>query len=117
VTSTLATGWLLMPTILFASLDRPRLRYGLVLPASLVGVPLLAIWVAWLPAAPLQAGGWALMTIGVAMGGLMGTWFWYRLLPVPRALDDPFAPARLALIRIHVGFIVVGMALAATALI
>jgi hypothetical protein len=117
VTSALAAGWALMPAILFASLDRPWLRYGLVLPASLVGVPLLAIWVAWLPAAPLPAVGWALITVGVAMGGFLGTWFWYRLLPVPRALDDPYAPGRLALIGIHIGFIVIGMALAATALI
>jgi hypothetical protein len=117
VISALAAGWLLMPAILFASLDRPRLRYGLALPASLVGVALLAICLAWLPAAPLPAVGWALMTIGVAMGGLLGLWFWYRLLPVPRALDDPYAPARLALIGIHIGFIAVGIALAAIALI
>lgn len=117
LTSALAAGWLLMPAILFASLDHPLLRYGLALPASLVGVPLLAILVAWLPGAPLPAIGWALMTSGVAMGGLLGIWFWYRLLPVPRSLDDPYAAGRLALIGIHIGLIVVGMALAATALI
>jgi hypothetical protein len=117
VTGALAGGWLLMPALLFASLDRPLLRYGLLLPASLVGAPLLAICVAWLPPALLPAIGWVLTTVGVALGGVLGTWFWYRLLPVPRLLDDPYAPGRWALIAIHVALIAGGMALAATALI
>jgi hypothetical protein len=43
----------------------------------------------------------------------MGTWFWYRLAPVPAVLDDAFGSARLALIRLHVRLILGGLALAA----
>jgi hypothetical protein len=112
----LAAGWFLMPAILFASLARPLLRYGLVVPASLVGFGLLAITASWLPAAPVAATGWLLITAGVLFGGVMGLWFWYRLLPVPASLDDPSSPGRWALIAVHVALIVVGLAFAATAL-
>jgi hypothetical protein len=112
----LAAGWILMPAVLFASLARPRLRYALVAPASLVGAGLLAVSVAWLPVAPLPALGWLLMTAGVALGGLLGIWFWFRLLPVPPGLDDPYSTGRWALIGLHIALIVVGMVLAATAL-
>jgi hypothetical protein len=77
---------------------------------------LLAVSVAWLPVAPLPALGWLLMTAGVALGGLLGIWFWFRLLPVPPALDDPYSTGRWALIGLHIALIVVGMVLAATAL-
>jgi hypothetical protein len=110
----LAAGWLLMPTILIASLADPRWRYALVLPATLVGTSLLAISVAWLPAQPLAAVGWAMITAGVLMGGVLGLWFWYRLVPVPTRLDDPFSTGRLALIRVHVALIVCGLVLAAS---
>jgi hypothetical protein len=110
----LAAGWLLMPTILIASLADPRWRYALVLPATLVGTSLLAISVAWLPALPLAAAGWAMITAGVLMGGVLGLWFWYRLVPVPTRLDDPFSAGRLALIRAHVALIVIGLLLAAS---
>jgi hypothetical protein len=106
-------GWMLMPLTLVASLARPRLRYGLVVPASLVSVGLGAVSVAWLPPDPVAAIGWLLMTAGVALGGALGLWLWYRLLPVPVALDDPFAPARWALIAVHVVLVVVGFVLAA----
>ena len=117
VTAALAGGWVLMPTVLFASLARPRLRYGLVLPGSLVGLGLLAICLAWPPAAPMAAVGWWLMAFGVALGGGLGLWFWYRLLPVPAALDDPMSAGRWGLIGLHVGLIVVGWGLAATSLL
>lgn len=117
VVMSLGAGWILMPTLLFASLARPRLRMALPVPASLVGVPLLAVSAFWRPSDPLASTGWLLITFGVALGGVLGLWFWFRLAPVPAGLDDPYAPGRWALIGIHVGMIVVGMALAATALV
>ncbi len=113
----LAAGWATMPTILFASLPRPRLRYALVVPSTLVGMGLLAISAAWLPANAIAATGWLLMTAGILFGGLLGLWFWFRLVPVPESLDDPFSPARLALIGVHIALIVIGMGLAATGLL
>jgi hypothetical protein len=117
VDGALLAGWALMPAILFASLARPILRLGLTLPATLVTLGLLAIVVGWLPVAPAAAVGWMLILTGVALGGSMGLWLWYRLLPVPAALSDPFSPARWTLIGVHVALIVVGLALAATALL
>ena len=112
----LALGWLLMPAVLLRSLVAPGARYLLVAPASLVTVGLLAICVGWLPSAPMAAAGWVLITAGVALGALLGLWFWYRIAPVPAALDDPYARGRWVLIGVHVGLIAVGWALAATAL-
>jgi hypothetical protein len=109
----LALGWALMPALLAASLRRPRLRYALVVPSLLAGAPLLAVCVAWLPAADVAAAGWLLLTGGILLGGLLGLWFWFRALPVPQALDDPFSPGRWTLVGIHVGLIVAGLALAA----
>lgn len=117
VDGALAAGWVLMPMILFVSLSHPRLRYGLVLPGSLVGLGLLAICTRWLPAEATAAAGWLSITAGVLLGSLLGLWFWYRLLPVPAALDDPYAGGRWALIGAHVTLIVVGLGLAATALL
>lgn len=108
----LAAGWVLMPTVLVASLSRPRLRYALVLPATLVGVALLGVSVWWLPPEPLAAAGWLLITAGISLGGGLGLWFWFRLLPVPEPLNDPFSAGRLALIGLHVGLIVTGLLLA-----
>ena len=116
VDAVLAAGWLLMPTTLAASLRYPRLRYGLVIPASLVSIGLLAVCVGWLPAEPTIALGWILMTAGVALGGALGLWFWYRILPVPARFDDPFSTGRWALIGVHIALVTVGFGLAATAL-
>lgn len=113
----LAAGWLLMPAILVASLARPAVRYALVVPATLVGLSLLAISWAWLPDHSVAATGWLLLTTGILLGGWLGLWFWYRLLPVPRQLDDPFSPARLALIGVHVALIVIGLLFAALPLV
>lgn len=112
----LAGGWLLMPSTLVASLLVPRLRYALVVPASMVSLGLLAVCVGWLPTDSTVASGWLLMTAGVALGGGLGLWLWYRLLPVPARLDDPFSRGRWALIATHVGLVVVGFPLAAKAL-
>ena len=111
----LATGWLLMPLTLVASLSRPRLRYALVLPASMVSIGLVAVCVGWLPEHPASAAGWVLVTAGVALGGGLGLWLWYRLLPVPARLDAPFSRGRWALIAVHVVLIVAGLVLVAIA--
>ena len=108
----LLLGWVGMPALLFASLRDPRWRYALALPSSLVGVPLLAICAFWLPASPVAAAGWLLVTAGILLGSLLGLWFWYRLLPVPSGLEDPFAPGRWMLIGVHIALIVVGLVLA-----
>jgi hypothetical protein len=117
VEAALAAGWVLMPTTLFASLARPRLRYGLVVPSTLVGVGLLAVSIGWLPADPIAAAGWLMMTAGVLMGGVLGLWFWYRLAPVPLRLDDPFSRGRWVLVWVHVALIVVGLMLASFTLV
>ena len=117
VGASLLIGWASMPTILMLSLRRPRLRYGLVLPSSLVGIPLLVVSALFLPTSPVAAAGWLLITAGILLGSAMGLWFWYRVLPVPRALDDAFSAGRIALIGVHVALIVVGATLASTGLL
>ena len=112
----LLAGWLSMPTTLLASLRNERLRYGLVVPSTLVSVALLAIVMGWSPGG-VAGLGWLSILLGVLLGGVMGFWFWYRLLPVPAVLDAPDAPARWALIGVHVALIVVGLVLAASALL
>jgi hypothetical protein len=113
----LLVGWLLMPAILFASLADARWRYALVIPSSLVGFALLAICAVWLPDTAIASAGWLLVTAGILIGAVLGLWFWYRLLPVPALLDDPFSPGRWTLIAVHVALIVVGVALASTPLL
>jgi hypothetical protein len=114
VESALLAGWILMPTVLLGSLRDVRLRYGLVAPSALVSVGLLVIVVDASPGG-VAGLGWLLILLGVLLGGLMGGWFWYRLLPVPRSLDAPDATGRWALIAVHVALIVVGLGLAASA--
>jgi hypothetical protein len=101
-----------MPTVLLASLRDSRLRYGLVVPSTLVSLGLLAVVIGWSPGG-VAGLGWLLILLGVLLGGIMGFWFWYRLLPVPAALDAPDATARWALIGAHVTLIVVGLLLVA----
>ena len=107
----LAGGWLLMPTVLFASLGRPLLRYALVVPATLVSVALVALSAAVVPVGGTAAVGWVLVTCGVLVGGTLGLWFWFRLMPVPAALNDPFSKGRWALVGIHVLLVVSGLLL------
>jgi hypothetical protein len=112
-----AAGWLLMPLTLAGSISWPRVRYALVLPASLVSVALLSVCLRWLPAAPAAAAGWVLLTAGVMLGGGLGFWFWYRLLPVPARLDDPFSTGRWALVATHIALVIVGFGLAASSIL
>jgi hypothetical protein len=116
VDAALVAGWILMPTVLVSSLRDTRLRYGLVLPSALVSLGLLAIVIGWSPGGPAGLG-WLLVLIGVLLGGVMGLWFWYRIAPVPVALDAPDATGRWALIALHVVLIAVGLALAASGLL
>ena len=111
IDAALAIGWFAMPVILVASLRRPPLRYWLVVPSTLVGGGLLAISASWLPEDRTAAAGWLLMTAGVLLGGVMGLWFWFRVVPVPTTLDDPHSGGRWALIALHVGFITSGLVL------
>ena len=63
------------------------------------------------PEGQVARAGWVLITTGVFLGGILGAWFWFRWLPVPAALADPFSRGRWALIAIHVCLIVFGLAL------
>jgi hypothetical protein len=114
VGAALAIGWLLMPTVLWASLRRPWLRIGLVVPAALVTVGVAAIAIGPLPNDAARAG-WLALLAGLAMGGVQGAWFWFGWFPVPAALRDPLAKMRLRLIAAHVALVVSGMALVTAA--
>ncbi len=107
----LAAGWLLMPSLLLLSLRRPRLRYALVLPSSLVGLPLLAISAGSLATEPAARAGWLLLSAGILLGGVLGIWFWFRWLPVPAFLHDPFSRGRWLLVGLHISLVVGGLAL------
>ncbi len=101
----LAVGWVSMPTILAASLNRPAVRYALVVPAGAVSIGLIGM----VMIAPEEtAAGWLLIAAGILLGGFLGVWFWFRWLPVPRILDDPFDWPRLALVGLHLALVLVG---------
>ncbi len=108
----LAVGWVSMPTILAASLKRPSLRFGLVVPAGAVSFGLIGM-VATAPGETVV--GWLLITAGILLGGFLGVWFWFRWIPVPRILDDPFSWPRVALVGLHLALILVGAVLVMTA--
>lgn len=111
VVAALLAGWILMPLTLMASLSNLTARYWLVLPSTLVSLGLLAIIVGWLPDDRVAAAGWLLTCAGVLLGGGMGLWLWFRVLPVPATLDDPLSPGRWTLIGIHVLLVMTGVAL------
>ena len=114
----LAAGWALMPVLLVASLRWPVARYGLALPSTLIGVGLVAICLTALPQdSDAALVGWLMTTAGVLMGGALGLWFWFRLAPVPRFLNDPFSPGRWTLVAVHVVLIVVGLGLIGSSLL
>jgi hypothetical protein len=102
-----------MPATLFASLLVPALRRWLIVPATLITAPVVAIGVGWLPGRPAADLGWALIAGGLLLGGVLGGWFWFRWAPVPVVCADPFGGVRWGLIAVHVGLICVGLALAA----
>lgn len=101
----LGAGWALMPATLLLMLRAPKARYALVVPSLLITGGLLDIALA------VGGLGWSMIAAGTCLGGLLGAWFWFGLLPVPRALQDPGGPGRWGLIVLHVGMIVVGMCL------
>ena len=107
----LAGGLLLMPLILALSLRWPALRYALTVPSLLVGLALLAVCITALPEESLASAGWLLMTGGVLLGGVLGMWFWFRWMPVPARLVNPFSPSRWVMIGVHVSLIIAGLAL------
>ena len=43
------------------------------------------------------------------LGGTLGMWFWFRVAPVPDALDQPFSRGRWFLVGAHAALIVAGM--------
>jgi hypothetical protein len=107
----LLTGWVSMFAVLTASLARPSLRRLVFAPAVMVTAALIGICLWELPRSGLARAGWLTLTAGILMGGGMGAWFWYRWIPVPRGLDDPYVPARSILIAAHVGLVVGGTVL------
>lgn len=107
----LLAGWILMPTVLWASIRRPEMRPLIFVPSALVTVGLVALCLTGLPGDIVVRGGWLLITGGILFGGFLGGWFWFRWFPVPASLDAPFSSPRWALIGAHVAMIVVGMAL------
>jgi hypothetical protein len=104
----LGVGWLTMPTILALSLRRPMLRYALLVPANAVAIGLIGMT---LTAPDSTEVGWLLITLGIVVGGALGAWFWFRWLPVPRAFDDPYGTPRVALVGLHIGLVLVGIAM------
>jgi hypothetical protein len=104
----LGIGWVLMPTILALSLGRPLLRYALLVPATAISTGLIGMTIM----APDSTDvGWLLITLGVVVGGVLGAWFWFRWLPVPRVLDDPYGTGRVALVGLHTGLVIIGVAI------
>lgn len=108
----LVAGWAMMPMLLIAGLRRPVWRYSLILPATSVSAGLVGVILS-LDEPSAARTGWWLITTGVVLGGSLGSWFWYRWLPVPRALEAPFSRGRWALVATHVALIVAGAALVA----
>jgi hypothetical protein len=102
----IAFAWFAMPTALWASVDRPRLRYLLAVPAVSASAGLVGMAVATSGAA---AAGWLIVLIGISTGGMLGMWFWYRFLPVPYSLDDPYGTPRLSLLAIHIALVLIGV--------
>lgn len=111
ISGLLLGGWLLMPSLLAFSLRWPQIRFFLAVPSLLISTGLSALCVTALPPDWRVALGWLLITVGVWLGGLLGIWFWYRWLPVPRELEDPFSRGRWSLIAAHIVLIIIGLLL------
>jgi hypothetical protein len=106
--ASVGAGWVAMPVLLALSLRRPGVRILLVVPAGSVLIGLTGVC-ASVVGEPSRIIGWSMVTVGIAIGGVLGLWFWYRLLPVPVALDDPSSPGRWSLIGLHVGLVALGI--------
>jgi hypothetical protein len=109
----LVLGWAIMPAVLAASLSRPRMRYALVLPATLATLGLVGMV---LSTGGAEMIGWMLITVGIAVGGCLGMWLWYRWFPVPYVLDDPYGTPRLMLLSIHIILVISGAVVVFTSL-
>ena len=109
----LVVGWVLMPSLLRLSLRRPPLRYALAIPATAVTGALGVFCLTALPS-DASVAGWWMITGSIALGALMGMWLWFRWLPVPRDLEDPFSLQRLALVAVHVAGVLAGIVLVVT---
>lgn len=101
------SGWVFMPALLAYSLPKPMSRYLLALPAAAASVALLLVAIESTGSVWTRAGWW-MLAIGLLTGGSLGVWFWYRWLPVPRPLDEPFSAGRWVLVSAHVGLVAVG---------
>jgi hypothetical protein len=117
IRAVLFAGWFAMPALLAVSLIRPRLRYLLVIPATLVTIGLAGICLTALPPSGAGRAGWPVLTAGIMVGATLGSWFWYRWVPVPAALDAPFSSTRWLLVTLHAGLVVMGMALVTIGLV
>jgi hypothetical protein len=87
------------------------LRFALAVPASLVAIALTVFCATDLPDGAAAAAGWWLVTASIWLGAGLGMWLWFRWLPVPDEFDNPFGPARLTLVAIHIGGVLAGIAL------
>lgn len=107
----LVAGWLLMPTVLVAGLAIPNLTRFLVVPSTLVTLPVVAI--AAVPWAPdgLARFAWTAVAVGLLLGDVLGLWLWLGVFPTPGPLRDPRSPLRWASIVVHVAPIVGGLVL------
>lgn len=100
-------GWVAMPSVLTGSLAKPQWRYLLAAPATMVSSSLIVTAVGFDGSNSARLGWW-LIVAGVLFGGTLGTWFWYRWMPVPRIFDEPFSAGRWALVAAHAGLVVLG---------
>lgn len=112
----LLVGWPLLVTVLLSSLRHPRLRYAGVVPSTLIAGALITISFNTGIDQP-EAVGWWLLTAGIVVGICLAVWFWFRWLPVPGGLDDPFSPGRWALIAVHATLVVTGLIVVAASLL
>ncbi len=103
-------GWVSMPVLLACSLWWPQWRYLLTVPAGMVSTSLFVVALESDGSGSARLGWW-LMTAGVLAGATLGTWFWYRWVPVPKNLDEPFSSGRWVLIGVHAGLILIGSGL------
>ena len=111
----LLLGWPLTVAVLLLSLRQPRLRYLGAVPGTLVSTGLFLISFNSGIDQP-EAAGWWLITAGIVLGVGLSVWFWFRWLPVPAALNDPFSPGRWALIGLHATLVVAGLIVVSAAL-